>query len=48
MRIPFLLATALFYGYVVLPERTGQMTPLTRGAQAPSRPAAAAIRARHA
>jgi len=34
MRIPFLLATALFYGYVVLPERTGQMTPLTRPAQA--------------
>ena len=29
MRIPFLLATALFYGYVVLPERTGQMTPMT-------------------
>ena len=30
MRIPFLLATALFYGYVVLPERTGQMTPISR------------------
>ena len=29
MRIPFLLATALFYGYVVLPERTGQMTPIS-------------------
>lgn len=28
MRIPFLLATALFYGYVVLPEKTGQMTPI--------------------
>jgi hypothetical protein len=28
MRIPFLFATALFYGYVVLPERTGQMTPI--------------------
>jgi hypothetical protein len=27
MRVPFMLATALFYGYVVLPERTGQMTP---------------------
>ena len=27
MRVPFLLATSLFYGYVVLPERTGQMTP---------------------
>ena len=33
MRIPFLLATALFYGYVVLPERTGQMTPLGKGAK---------------
>jgi hypothetical protein len=31
MRVPFLLATALFYGYVVLPERTGQMTPLVKG-----------------
>jgi hypothetical protein len=31
MRIPFLLACALFYGYVVLPERTGQMTPLRGG-----------------
>ncbi len=29
MRIPFLLATSLFYGYVVLPERTGEMTPLS-------------------
>jgi hypothetical protein len=28
MRVPFMLATALFYGYVVLPERTGQMTPM--------------------
>lgn len=37
MRIPFLLATALFYGYVVLPERTGQMTPL-KGTKLP-RPA---------
>lgn len=27
MRVPFLLAASLFYGYVVLPERTGQMTP---------------------
>ncbi len=34
MRIPFLFAAALFYGYVVLPERTGQMTPLTRAAAA--------------
>lgn len=30
MRIPFMLAAALFYGYVVLPERTGQMSPMTR------------------
>jgi hypothetical protein len=29
MRVPFMLATALFYGYVVLPERTGQMTPMS-------------------
>ena len=29
MRIPFMLATSLFYGYVVLPERTGEMTPFT-------------------
>jgi len=42
MRIPFLLATALFYGYVVLPERTGQMTPIGKGAKLP-RPA---VRAR--
>ncbi len=35
MRIPFLLATALFYGYVVLPERTGQMTPLATSKRAP-------------
>lgn len=35
-----LFATALFYGYVVLPERTGQMTPLG-GAKA-TRPAARA------
>jgi len=34
MRIPFLFAAAMFYGYVVLPERTGQMTPLTRAAVA--------------
>jgi len=26
MRIPFLFAAAVFFGYVVLPERTGQMT----------------------
>lgn len=30
MRIPFLFAAGVFFGYVVLPERTGQMTPLTR------------------
>ncbi len=35
MRIPFMLAAALFYGYVVLPEKTGQMTPITRKARAP-------------
>jgi len=30
MRIPFLFATAVFFGYVVLPERTGDMTPFSR------------------
>jgi hypothetical protein len=30
MRIPFLFAAGLFFGYVVLPERTGQMTPINR------------------
>jgi hypothetical protein len=43
MRIPFLLATALFYGYVVLPERTGQMVPLGK---APGKLPHAPIRAR--
>ncbi len=38
MRIPFLLATALFYGYVVLPERTGQMTPISRPVAPTARP----------
>ncbi len=28
MRVPFLESTALFYGYVVLPERTGHMSKL--------------------
>jgi hypothetical protein len=45
MRVPFLLATALFYGYVVLPERTGQMTPIkpirTAGQPAVRQPARA-------
>lgn len=35
MRVPFLLAAALFYGYVVLPERTGQMTPFGYRQQIP-------------
>jgi hypothetical protein len=39
MRIPFLLATALFYGYIVLPERTGQMGPLGRVAKVARPPA---------
>lgn len=34
MRIPFLFATAMFFGYVVLPERTGEMMPLVRQASA--------------
>lgn len=39
MRIPFLFAAALFYGYVVLPERTGQMTPLAKSSLKIPRPA---------
>lgn len=34
MRIPFLFATGIFFGYVVLPERTGDMVPLVRQASA--------------
>lgn len=42
MRVPFLLATALFYGYVVLPERSGQMKPITlKGANGARGPRAA-------
>lgn len=37
MRIPFILAAGLFFGYVVLPERTGQMMPLTPRMPAPRR-----------
>jgi hypothetical protein len=37
MRIPFLLATGLFFGYVVLPERTGQMMPMVPQRPAPRR-----------
>lgn len=29
LRMPFLFAAGVFFGYVVLPERTGQMSPLT-------------------
>lgn len=38
MRVPFLLATALFYGYVVLPERSGQMKPIDFKGQAARAP----------
>jgi hypothetical protein len=41
MRVPFLLATALFYGYVVLPERSGQMKPIAFNSGTGSRPARA-------
>jgi len=37
MRIPFLFAAGLFFGYVVLPERTGQMIPLTPHRAVPRR-----------
>jgi hypothetical protein len=30
MRVPFLFATGVFFGYVVLPERTGEMTGFNR------------------
>jgi hypothetical protein len=33
MRVPFMFAAAMFYGYVVLPERTGQMMPMRLGTQ---------------
>ena len=40
MRVPFTFATALFFGYVVLPERSGQMyTFHLPGSQAGQRPA---------
>ena len=45
MRIPFMLAAALFYGYVVLPERTGQMTPIAPIARKPRAPAKARVAA---
>jgi hypothetical protein len=32
MRVPFMFATGIFFGYVVLPERTGQMSGLDRPA----------------
>lgn len=34
MRVPFLFAVGIFFGYVVLPERTGEMVPLVRQASA--------------
>jgi hypothetical protein len=45
MRIPFLLATALFYGYVVLPERTGQMVPMSKPSKLPHTPIRARVSA---
>ncbi len=35
MRVPFTFASALFFGYVVLPERSGQMLPFTFSGAAP-------------
>ncbi len=46
MRIPFMFATGVFFGYVVLPERTGQMIPLPSRAGATvltRRPATSAV-----
>ena len=34
MRVPFLFAAGVFFGYVVLPERTGQMVPMSRNTPA--------------
>jgi hypothetical protein len=44
MRVPFMMAAALFYGYVVLPERTGQMQPLRVVATPRAARAAAGVR----
>jgi hypothetical protein len=35
MRIPFLFAAGVFFGYVVLPERTGHMAPINRSTPRP-------------
>jgi len=44
MRVPFHEATALFYGYVVLPERTGQMSGLGHSLpNTPDRPSRVSI-----
>lgn len=37
MRVPFMFATGVFFGYVVLPERTGQMEGFSRS-PSPLRP----------
>jgi len=37
MRVPFTFATALFFGYVVLPERSGQMYPFRANTPTPRR-----------
>jgi hypothetical protein len=37
MRAPFLFATGIFFGYVVLPERTGQMTGFNADSRAAPR-----------
>ena len=46
LRVPFMLATGLFYGYVVLPERSGQMTPMAFGGPG-ARMSRTAMTARH-
>jgi hypothetical protein len=33
MRVPFMFAAGIFFGYVVLPERTGQMTGFNSASQ---------------
>jgi hypothetical protein len=40
MRIPFLFAAAVFFGYVVLPERTGEMNGFSTPAPVTRKPSA--------
>jgi len=37
MRLPFMFAVGIFFGYVILPERTGEMTRIGEGSRSSSR-----------